>query len=225
MEGPREAGDGEESPPDPRTSWQPNEEYLRILTGMGLSRNAATKVRDSPPVVLFPVTAVLSENRDYSTRTTSPLTLLLPGSLKTRTPIWMPRLAYVMQIYVLLASHCCYMCDSPFNIYRLCGVPLLVETDVFPWKSACVNQEDGVQNDELEEEEDEVRHKMVFVANCSLAMGVGKLAAQVAHAALGLSRLLAQDEDKYGTMVLHWIEYGYVESNPCHSIINLLVKK
>lgn len=50
--------------------------------------------------------------------------------------------------------------------------------------------------------------KMVFVVNAELSMGVGKIAAQVAHAALGLHRLLLQHQSKYGETLLNWTEYG-----------------
>lgn len=51
-------------------------------------------------------------------------------------------------------------------------------------------------------------YKMVFVVNTELDMGTGKIAAQVAHATLGIHRLLLQDENKYGSMLLQWEEYG-----------------
>lgn len=50
---------------------------------------------------------------------------------------------------------------------------------------------------------------MIFVINMELQMGVGKVAAQVAHAALGMHRLLLQDEGKYGDMLLEWQTFGY----------------
>lgn len=50
--------------------------------------------------------------------------------------------------------------------------------------------------------------KMVFVVNASLTMGVGKIAAQVAHAALGLHQILLQLESKYGDWLIKWQEYG-----------------
>lgn len=50
--------------------------------------------------------------------------------------------------------------------------------------------------------------KMVFVVNSELSMGTGKIAAQVAHAALGLHRLVLQNESKYASMLLSWTEYG-----------------
>ena len=43
MQEPREEGDGEESQAT-ASPWKPNEEYLKILTGMGISRVAAEKV-------------------------------------------------------------------------------------------------------------------------------------------------------------------------------------
>jgi len=47
-------------------------------------------------------------------------------------------------------------------------------------------------------------YKMVFVVNHSLGMGVGKVAAQVAHATLGLHKDLLQNQEKYGQMLLAW---------------------
>jgi len=49
---------------------------------------------------------------------------------------------------------------------------------------------------------------MVFVVNSSLEMGVGKIAAQVAHAALGMHQILLQDETKYGDSLIRWFEFG-----------------
>lgn len=49
---------------------------------------------------------------------------------------------------------------------------------------------------------------MVFVVNSSLAMGVGKTCAQVAHAALGMHHLLLQDENEYGYYIIKWSEFG-----------------
>lgn len=51
-------------------------------------------------------------------------------------------------------------------------------------------------------------YKMVFVVNSQLEMGVGKIAAQVAHGALGLHQLLLQNESKYGDSIIKWFEYG-----------------
>ncbi|CAG2171875.1 unnamed protein product [Oppiella nova] len=49
---------------------------------------------------------------------------------------------------------------------------------------------------------------MVFIVNASLEMGVGKIAAQVAHAALGMHQLLLQDEHKFGESLIRWSEFG-----------------
>ncbi|XP_062583383.1 probable peptidyl-tRNA hydrolase 2 [Saccostrea cucullata] len=51
-------------------------------------------------------------------------------------------------------------------------------------------------------------YKMVFVVNSELDMGVGKTAAQVAHAALGLHRTLLDDPQKYGQMLMSWEQFG-----------------
>lgn len=51
-------------------------------------------------------------------------------------------------------------------------------------------------------------YKMVFVVNCELDMGVGKIAAQVAHAALGLHRILLENPQKYGQMLMNWEQFG-----------------
>lgn len=39
-------------------------------------------------------------------------------------------------------------------------------------------------------------------------MGVGKIAAQVAHAALGLHRVLIENPQKYGQMLMSWEQFG-----------------
>ena len=59
------------------------------------------------------------------------------------------------------------------------------------------------------EDERQSPYKMVFVVNTELGMGVGKTAAQVAHAALGIYRLLQQDTD-HAAMLSHWEDYGCV---------------
>lgn len=65
----------------------------------------------------------------------------------------------------------------------------------------------GADEDDDDDEDYDV-YKMVFVVNTELQMGVGKVAAQVAHAALGIHRLLMQDEGKYGEMLLDWQTLG-----------------
>lgn len=78
-------------------------------------------------------------------------------------------------------------------------------------------EEDDDGNDDDDEEEDgendggnlgDDLYKMVFIVNAELSMGVGKIAAQVAHAALGLHRILLQHQIKYGESLLAWTEYG-----------------
>ncbi|XP_039338396.1 probable peptidyl-tRNA hydrolase 2 isoform X1 [Mauremys reevesii] len=50
-------------------------------------------------------------------------------------------------------------------------------------------------------------YKMVFVVNTELAMGVGKIAAQVGHAAVGLYQLI-QEKSTGREMICQWDEYG-----------------
>ncbi|XP_041446807.1 probable peptidyl-tRNA hydrolase 2 isoform X3 [Xenopus laevis] len=63
-----------------------------------------------------------------------------------------------------------------------------------------------------EMEDEQNSHKMVFVVNMELPMGVGKLffpqiAAQVGHAAVGLYQVLIK-ESKTREMAYKWDEYG-----------------
>lgn len=59
-----------------------------------------------------------------------------------------------------------------------------------------------------DDDTDDDLYKMVFVVNAELSMGVGKIGAQVAHAALGLHRILLTHQAKYGESLLNWTEYG-----------------
>jgi hypothetical protein len=52
-------------------------------------------------------------------------------------------------------------------------------------------------------------HKMVFVINGSLKMGVGKVGAQVGHAAIGLYRELQELKGRIAPMLEQWSEDGY----------------
>jgi len=71
-------------------------------------------------------------------------------------------------------------------------------------------------SDASSEEEDVVEeylgegpaYKMVFVVNTELSMGVGKTASQVAHAAIGLYRLLIEEQQRFGEMLLSWEQFG-----------------
>jgi PTH2 family peptidyl-tRNA hydrolase len=49
---------------------------------------------------------------------------------------------------------------------------------------------------------------MVFVVNMELNMGVGKVAAQCAHAALALHRIMIDNADKFGEMMMSWEQFG-----------------
>ncbi|XP_076356013.1 putative peptidyl-tRNA hydrolase 2 isoform X2 [Tachypleus tridentatus] len=141
----REAGDGEENPSKSGVggtrNWQPNEDYLKMLMGMGVSKNAAEKA-------LF-----YTGNRSAD----------------------------------LAAGWIFENQDADLE------TPLDAEAD-----------------DLSDDDDDDVADvfKMVLVVNISLEMGTGKTAAQAAHAAIGLHRLLLQDENKYGDMLLQWEEFG-----------------
>ncbi|XP_060069986.1 probable peptidyl-tRNA hydrolase 2 [Ylistrum balloti] len=72
-------------------------------------------------------------------------------------------------------------------------------------------QEDAGDSDDSEEDyfpEGVDFYKMVFVVNAELNMGVGKIAAQAAHAALGLHRILLETPQKYGQMLMSWEQFG-----------------
>lgn len=66
------------------------------------------------------------------------------------------------------------------------------------------DQDDFSQDDE---DESQNPYKMVFIVNTELGMGVGKTAAQVGHAALGIYRILQQDTE-YNDMLSHWEDLG-----------------
>ena len=51
--------------------------------------------------------------------------------------------------------------------------------------------------------------KMVFAVNCELKMGVGKIAAQVAHAGLAIQRRLLQGSEKMKKLADEWEDMGY----------------
>ena len=53
-------------------------------------------------------------------------------------------------------------------------------------------------------------YKMVFVVNTSLKMGIGKIAAQVAHASLGLYKTMVENQQRFGEMLLSWEQFGLV---------------
>lgn len=144
MEDERQAGDGEENPTSPKAlsvKWTPNQHHLKVLMGMGISRNAAIKAlyytgNQGPDFAA----AWIFENNDEDI-------------------------------------------DAPLDLEPL--------------------EESDTEDDDAPE-----TYKMVFAVNTELDMGTGKIAAQVAHAAIGLYRVLLQDEAKHGNMLLFWEEYG-----------------
>ncbi|KAG8436011.1 hypothetical protein GDO86_007200 [Hymenochirus boettgeri] len=66
---------------------------------------------------------------------------------------------------------------------------------------------DGLENQNAEAEDEHSFYKMVFVVNMELSMGVGKIAAQVGHAAVGLYQLLFK-ESKTREIAYRWDEHG-----------------
>ncbi|XP_063283604.1 probable peptidyl-tRNA hydrolase 2 [Pelobates fuscus] len=66
---------------------------------------------------------------------------------------------------------------------------------------------DSLEDQNPEGDEDQNYYKMVFVVNMELPMGVGKVAAQVGHAAVGLYQLLLK-ESKTRDVACKWDEYG-----------------
>lgn len=59
---------------------------------------------------------------------------------------------------------------------------------------------------------------MVFVVNTELNMGVGKIAAQVGHAAVGLYQILTSKPQKYDYMLSQWDDFGLVFDLPQFTI-------
>ena len=57
---------------------------------------------------------------------------------------------------------------------------------------------------------DDNQYKMVFVVNLGLNMTPGKVAAQVAHAALGLYRTVAESDARHLRWLRTWESQGYV---------------
>ena len=60
----------------------------------------------------------------------------------------------------------------------------------------------------LDEKTIQSPYKMVFVVNTELNMGVGKVAAQVGHAAVGLYKILSSQSQKYDHMLAQWDDFG-----------------
>jgi len=77
------------------------------------------------------------------------------------------------------------------------------------WQVLDLSEASSEEEDVVEEYVgDGPAYKMVFVVNSELTMGVGKTASQVAHAAIGLYRLLIEEQQSYGEMLLCWEQFG-----------------
>jgi len=68
------------------------------------------------------------------------------------------------------------------------------------------DKERGIEDEEEWEDEDVPYYKMTFIINTSLKMGVGKIAAQVGHACLGLYREML--ENNMEDDLSQWEEIG-----------------
>ncbi|CAI9554082.1 unnamed protein product [Staurois parvus] len=67
---------------------------------------------------------------------------------------------------------------------------------------------ESLENHNLYADEDEMYYKMVFVVNMELPMGVGKVAAQVGHAAIGFLYQLLLKDSKSKEMADKWDVFG-----------------
>uniref|UniRef100_A0A8D0KD45 peptidyl-tRNA hydrolase n=1 Tax=Salvator merianae TaxID=96440 RepID=A0A8D0KD45_SALMN len=65
----------------------------------------------------------------------------------------------------------------------------------------------GLDSQEEDDAEGSGYYKMVFVVNMELSMGVGKIAAQVGHAAVGLFQQM-QEKPTYRDIINQWDEQG-----------------
>ena len=93
--------------------------------------------------------------------------------------------------------------DDEHDLWPYCFVWLL-KMQVLDLSDASSEEEDVVE-DYLGEGP---AYKMVFVVNSDLSMGIGKTASQVAHAAIGLYRLLIEEQQRFGEMLLYWEQFG-----------------
>ncbi|XP_056380645.1 probable peptidyl-tRNA hydrolase 2 isoform X2 [Hyla sarda] len=83
----------------------------------------------------------------------------------------------------------------------------LVLTGNVSAEEAAIFYFDSLENQNPDTDDDDTYYKMVFVVNMELSMGVGKIAAQVGHGAVGLYQLSIKDA-KTKEMVNKWDEYG-----------------
>ena len=108
----------------------------------------------------------------------------------------------------LMDTRCCLLLPNKVMNTRWC---LLLRNEPMDirWCLLLQNELMGTSDsseDELLEAGD--FYKMVFVVNAELGMGVGKVAAQVAHAALNLYRLVVENAATYNEMLLCWEQFG-----------------
>jgi len=79
-----------------------------------------------------------------------------------------------------------------------------------PFTADAIGIDDTNSDDDVEDFTAGVmtQYKMVMVVNSELMMGAGKVAGQVAHAAVGMYRLLVDEQQRYGEMLLTWEQFG-----------------
>nr|XP_045596821.1 probable peptidyl-tRNA hydrolase 2 isoform X2 [Procambarus clarkii] len=103
------------------------------------------------------------------------------------------------------------MCTGNKNVDT--ALSWIAELGADEMEALCGSSDHGsIESDECEDceedDDEDTYYKMVFVINTEFGMGVGKVAAQVGHAALGLYRLLKEDGEKYDASVEEWEEFG-----------------
>ncbi|XP_068704994.1 probable peptidyl-tRNA hydrolase 2 [Montipora capricornis] len=135
-----------------RSQWEgPNEEFMKMLLDLGISKNAAEKA-------LF-----MTDNSSVDAAA-----------------------SWVLDNQELPDL------DEPFK------------SDSFPALEAHAFE----RSFPLDEMTTKSPYKMVFVVNTELQMGLGKIAAQVGHAAVGLYKILTAKPEKYDYMVSQWEDFG-----------------
>jgi len=99
---------------------------------------------------------------------------------------------------------------SVTSMGKLYLLPFLLLFQALDLSEASSEEEEDVVEDYLGGGGQDVgsAYKMVFVVNAELCMGLGKTASQVAHAAIGLYRLLIDEQQRFGEMLLYWEQFG-----------------
>lgn len=97
-----------------------------------------------------------------------------------------------------------YVFDNP----DIDVMPPLVKSKKSRRKQKNENKSTDATGDSEDDEEPMFSYKMVFVVNTALNMGIGKIASQVAHACLGIYKLV--NEFQYMSEVVEeWEDEGY----------------